>query len=84
MHLQCLFCLIFRSQSAIFEDLKTDIPKSFPFVFSDTNFEVISGKLEGVYAWIAVNYVLQKFGHGEEGELCYLKFFFLIVMIYSC
>lgn len=55
-----------ESQNAVFEDLKTDIPKSFPFVFSDTNFEVISGKLEGVYAWIAVNYVLQKFGHGEE------------------
>ncbi|XP_071166808.1 ectonucleoside triphosphate diphosphohydrolase 7-like [Mytilus edulis] len=55
-----------ESQKAIFEDLKNDIPKSFPFVFSDSNFEVISGKLEGVYAWIAVNYVLQKFGHGEE------------------
>ena len=65
--------MIYRSQNGIFEDLKTDIPKSFPFVFSDTNFEVISGKLEGVYAWIAVNYVLQKFGHGEEGELCYFK-----------
>ncbi|OWF42723.1 ectonucleoside triphosphate diphosphohydrolase 7-like [Mizuhopecten yessoensis] len=54
------------AQKAIFNDLKTDIAKEFPFVISDSNLEVISGKLEGVYAWIAVNYALRKFDHGEE------------------
>lgn len=55
-----------ESQKAILQDLHRDIPKQFDFVVSENNFEVISGKLEGVYAWIAVNYVLGKFGHGEE------------------
>ncbi|XP_060076889.1 ectonucleoside triphosphate diphosphohydrolase 7-like [Ylistrum balloti] len=55
-----------KAQKAIFNDLKTDIAEEFPFVISDSNLEVISGKLEGVYAWIAVNYALRKFDHGEE------------------
>ncbi|XP_069140277.1 ectonucleoside triphosphate diphosphohydrolase 7-like isoform X2 [Argopecten irradians] len=54
------------AQKAIFNDLKTDIAEEFPFVISDSNLEVISGKLEGVYAWIAVNYALHKFDHGED------------------
>ncbi|KAL5015681.1 hypothetical protein ScPMuIL_005270 [Solemya velum] len=52
-------------QDKILEDLQQDIPKSFDFIISDNNFEVITGKQEGVYAWIAANYVLQKFSHGE-------------------
>ena len=59
----------FSDQEAILQDLQRDIPKDFSFVISENNFEVISGKQEGVYAWIAVNYVLQKFGHGEEGKM---------------
>jgi len=55
-----------QSQKAILQDLQRDIPKHFDFVISENNFEVISGKQEGVYAWIAANYVLQKFGHGED------------------
>ena len=61
--------ICFRAQNAILQDLQRDIPKDFSFVISENNFEVISGKQEGVYAWIAVNYVLHKFGHGEEGEI---------------
>jgi hypothetical protein len=57
----------FRSQKAIFHNLYTEIPKLFPFVISENNFEVISGKQEGVYAWIAVNFVLHKFDHGADG-----------------
>lgn len=56
----------FVAQRAILKDLQTDIAAEFPFVISESNFEVISGKLEGVYAWIAVNYALRKFDHGEE------------------
>lgn len=56
-----------RSQKAIFQNLYTEIPKMFPFVNSESNLEVISGKQEGVYAWIAVNYVLHKFDHGADG-----------------
>lgn len=55
-----------ESQKAIFQNLYTEIPKMFPFVISESNLEVISGKQEGVYAWIAVNYVLHKFDHGAD------------------
>ena len=56
-----------RAQQAILNDLLRDIPKLYDFIVADNNFEVISGKLEGLYAWIAVNYVLDKFSHGESG-----------------
>ncbi|XP_071090176.1 ectonucleoside triphosphate diphosphohydrolase 4-like [Haliotis cracherodii] len=55
-----------KAQKAILTDLLTDIPKLFDFQVAENHFEVISGKLEGVYAWIAVNYVLDKFSHGPE------------------
>ncbi|XP_022341260.2 ectonucleoside triphosphate diphosphohydrolase 7-like [Crassostrea virginica] len=55
-----------QSQKAIFQNMYTEIPKMFPFVISESNLEVISGKQEGVYAWIAVNYVLHKFDHGAD------------------
>ncbi|WAR21171.1 ENTP7-like protein [Mya arenaria] len=48
-----------ESQNAILQDLQRDIPKKYDFVVSENNFEVISGKQEGVYAWIAANYALQ-------------------------
>ncbi|XP_061192965.1 ectonucleoside triphosphate diphosphohydrolase 7-like [Saccostrea echinata] len=54
------------SQKAIFQNLYKEIPKMFPFVISESNLEVITGKQEGVYAWIAVNYVLHKFDHGAD------------------
>lgn len=34
-------------QEAILEDLRTDIPVLFNFLFSDSHVEVISGKQEG-------------------------------------
>ena len=33
---------------------------------------MISGKQEGVYAWIAANYALQKFGHGDEDRCTFV------------
>lgn len=57
-----------RSQKAILADLQTDIKAEFDFVAPENHFEVISGKQEGVYAWIAINYVLDRFSHSEENE----------------
>lgn len=34
-------------QEAILEDLRTDVPVHFNFLFSDSHVEVISGKQEG-------------------------------------
>ncbi|XP_056889590.1 ectonucleoside triphosphate diphosphohydrolase 4 isoform X2 [Takifugu flavidus] len=55
-------------QEAILEDLRTDIPVHFNFLFSDSHVEVISGKQEGVYAWIGINFVLGRFNHVENDE----------------
>ncbi|NXF75279.1 ENTP4 diphosphohydrolase, partial [Sclerurus mexicanus] len=55
-------------QKAILEDLLTDIPVQFDFLFSDSHAEVISGKQEGVYAWIGINFVLGRFEHTEDEE----------------
>ncbi|XP_058715337.1 ectonucleoside triphosphate diphosphohydrolase 4 isoform X1 [Poecile atricapillus] len=53
-------------QKAILEDLLTDIPTRFDFLFSDSHAEVISGKQEGVYAWIGINFVLGRFEHTDD------------------
>uniref|UniRef100_A0A7N8YLQ6 nucleoside-triphosphate phosphatase n=1 Tax=Mastacembelus armatus TaxID=205130 RepID=A0A7N8YLQ6_9TELE len=56
-------------QEALLEDLRTDIPVHFNFLFSDSHVEVISGKQEGVYAWIGINFVLGRFNHvHNKGE----------------
>jgi hypothetical protein len=41
--------LPYSQQKAILEDLLTDIPVHFDFLFSDSHAEVISGKQEGWY-----------------------------------
>ncbi|KAF5907346.1 ectonucleoside triphosphate diphosphohydrolase 4 isoform X1, partial [Clarias magur] len=53
-------------QEALLEDLRTDIPVNFNFLFSDSHVEVISGKQEGVYAWIGINFVLGRFNHVDD------------------
>ncbi|MBN3295862.1 ENTP4 diphosphohydrolase, partial [Amia calva] len=55
-------------QGAILKDLFTDVPLEFDFLFSSSHAEVISGKQEGVYAWIGINFVLGRFDHAEEGD----------------
>nr|XP_031362567.1 ectonucleoside triphosphate diphosphohydrolase 4 [Lonchura striata domestica] len=59
------FC---SQQKAILEDLLTDIPVHFDFLFSDSHAEVISGKQEGVYAWIGINFVLGRFEHTDDED----------------
>ncbi|KAJ1141150.1 hypothetical protein NDU88_007485 [Pleurodeles waltl] len=55
-------------QSAILQDLLKDIPLEFDFIFSESHAEVISGKQEGVYAWISINFVLGRFDHIEDED----------------
>ncbi|XP_005094066.1 ectonucleoside triphosphate diphosphohydrolase 7 [Aplysia californica] len=52
-----------KKQNAILTDLRTDIKKDFNFIALENHFEVISGKQEGVFAWIAINYALNRFSH---------------------
>jgi len=56
-------CFHGRDQEAILSDLRVDLALQFEFLFSATHVEVISGKQEGIYSWIAVNHVLGKFDH---------------------
>lgn len=53
-------------QAAILEDIVSDVPLEFDFLFSQSHAEVISGKQEGVYAWIGINFVLGRFDHADE------------------
>eukprot|EP01135_Chromosphaera_perkinsii_P003246 Nk52_evm21s239 gene=Nk52_evmTU21s239 len=53
-------------QEAIKNELYRGITSTYPFKFSQAHIEIITGEQEGMYAWIAANYVLGKFGHGEK------------------
>lgn len=55
-------------QAAILEDIVSDVPLEFDFLFSESHAEVISGKQEGVYAWIGINFVLGRFDHADEED----------------
>nr|XP_033799718.1 ectonucleoside triphosphate diphosphohydrolase 7 isoform X2 [Geotrypetes seraphini] len=57
-----------RQQAEIIEDLLKNVPLKFGFLFSKSHVEVISGKQEGVYAWISINFVLGRFDHIEDDE----------------
>uniref|UniRef100_A0A8C5RKA4 Ectonucleoside triphosphate diphosphohydrolase 7 n=1 Tax=Laticauda laticaudata TaxID=8630 RepID=A0A8C5RKA4_LATLA len=57
-----------KQQEAILKDLVRDIPLEYDFLFSESQAEVISGKQEGVYAWIGINFVLGRFDHVEEED----------------
>uniref|UniRef100_A0AAV2LPZ2 Uncharacterized protein n=1 Tax=Knipowitschia caucasica TaxID=637954 RepID=A0AAV2LPZ2_KNICA len=55
-------------QAAILEDIVSDVPLEFDFLFSESHAEVISGKQEGVYAWIGINFVLGRFDHADVDD----------------
>ena len=63
------------TQNAILDDLRKDIPKNFSFLFPSNHAEVISGKEEGIYSWIAVNYLMGRFDHSiETGPIANIEF----------
>lgn len=58
-----LYLVTFRSQQGILTALRRSLPSLYPFQIVDEHIDVISGKWEGVYSWIAVNYILGSFDH---------------------
>ena len=58
-----------RAQRAILAELRQNIPLRYKFLFSENHVEIISGKQEGVYGWLATNYLLGRFGHPEKHHL---------------
>ena len=61
------------------DDLRKDIPLEYNFLFTENHAEVISGKQEGVYAWIAINFMLGKFEHMVGGEISLVKVLIMII-----
>ncbi|XP_065882910.1 ectonucleoside triphosphate diphosphohydrolase 7-like isoform X2 [Dysidea avara] len=58
------------TQYNIMEHLQLMIKSEYNFYLPESSVEVISGKLEGVYSWIAINYLLGKFdvSHHSSSE----------------
>ncbi|XP_053214502.1 ectonucleoside triphosphate diphosphohydrolase 7-like isoform X2 [Panonychus citri] len=52
-----------ESQDAILTNLRDRIKLNSTFSFSPSNVQVITGKEEGIYSWISVNYLLGRFDH---------------------
>lgn len=62
-----------EQQNQILTNVRTGIASNFNFHFPEGNLEIISGKQEGIYQWLAINYVLDKFeqpanDHISEGN----------------
>ncbi|XP_066918100.1 ectonucleoside triphosphate diphosphohydrolase 4-like [Clytia hemisphaerica] len=57
-----------HKQFAIMENVRKQIPTLCDFFFTNSQAEVISGKQEGIYLWIATNYILNRFDHKHIGE----------------
>lgn len=57
-----------KQQEAILNDLRTDIPNEYSFLFPPASAQVITGKEEGIYSWISVNYLMGRFDHSVNAE----------------
>jgi len=55
-----------EQQEAVLGNLRKGIDENFEFYFPTTHLEIISGNQEGIYQWLAINYVLGKFEHAEQ------------------
>ncbi|KAI1277974.1 Ectonucleoside triphosphate diphosphohydrolase 7 [Halotydeus destructor] len=56
------------TQEAILDNLRRDIPKNHSFHFPPNHAQVITGKEEGIYSWITVNYLMGRFDHSVNAE----------------
>jgi len=55
-----------EKQEAVLANLRRGIASNFSFYFPEGHLEIISGKQEGIYQWLAINYVLGKFQHADH------------------
>lgn len=63
-----------EKQKAILDHLLESVNRNFDFLFPEGNLEVISGRQEGIYQWLAINYVLGKFHHKERQEMVVMDY----------
>lgn len=57
---------VFSQQEAVMNALHTGLPKLTKLNIVPENIKVIDGTWEGIYNWIAVNYILQRFQTIQE------------------
>lgn len=57
-----------KSQNDILSELRRRTPRITNFHFADNHVDVISGKEEGMYAWISANYVLGRLKVDSNGK----------------
>ena len=56
------------TQDRILQNLHTNIAGNTTFNFHANNVQVITGKEEGIYSWISINYLLEKFDHSLDSN----------------
>jgi len=59
----------YEKQQAILSNVRVGIATHFDFSFPDSHLEIITGKQEGIYQWIAINYVLDKFDAQSDNNI---------------